>query len=100
MKKDSTVTVKAEEKAEVKQKCDCGFSAYIGPTIVGYIQKDTLFPCPKKEALERPEVKRAIDYRPSIKPLFVPGDELASAREKVKIKGEALCKAYKAALIK
>ena len=87
-----------EKNAAVVQpkKPDSGFSAYIGPNLPGIIQTGTIYPVGKKQALEREDVKLALDKKPGIAELIVEGDELAEARIKVKIPGEALCKKYQA----
>ena len=38
-----------------------GVSIYVGPSILGYIQKKTNYPCAASEALERDDVKIATE---------------------------------------
>lgn len=93
------VAPKAAGKA-AQVKSSCGFSAYVGPTLLGTIQHNTLYPCGKAEALKRPEVVAAVKKRPAIARLIVSGDELAEAGKKIKIKGAPLYQAYRDALTK
>lgn len=71
-----------------------GISCYIGPNILGVIQKATIYPCPKNEALKTPVVAKALAKYPGIKDLIVSGEELGAGLIKVKTPGEPLFKAY------
>ena len=93
------VEATAEVSAEVALET-VGFSAYVGPTLLGTIQHNTLYPCGKAEALKRPEVAAAVKKRPAIARLIVSGGELAEAGKKIKIKGDPLYRAYREALTK
>jgi len=100
----STTTDKAPEQAaeaEVQESApkECGFSCYIGPTLLGVIQHNTLYPCPASEAVKRPEVVEAIKKHPVLAKLIIPGDELAAAGQQINVKGAPLYRAYRDALI-
>lgn len=82
-------------KADVTQKPDPGICCYIGPTIIGVIQQSTIYAGDLKTVLASAPVKLALSKVPEIKPLIVTGEELATARQKIKIKGEPLYQAYK-----
>ena len=41
-----------------------GVSIYVGPSILGYIQKNTIYPCAAAEAVNRDDVKSATEKYP------------------------------------
>ena len=43
-----------------------GVSIYVGPSILGYIQKNTIYPCAAAEAVERDDVKIATEKYPGV----------------------------------
>lgn len=90
--KDKPIT----EKSAAVQPKDSGVSAYIGPNLPGTIQTGTIYPCGRKQALEREDVKLALEKKPGIAELIVDGAELSEARIKVKTPGEDLYKKYMA----
>ena len=65
-----------------------GFYIYIGPTIPGLIQANTIYRGSREHALT--DAKEAIEKYPLIKTLIVPGDYLPAARLKIKTTGNAL----------
>lgn len=76
---------KAEEPAS-------GFCVYIGPSITGVIQRNTIYPCGKDAAELRDDVKLATSRYPEIASLIVDGNDLPTAIEKIKTRGEDLWK--------
>lgn len=87
-------------KAEAKTDAvaSAGFSAYIGPSIVGVMQTATIFPVGREDALNLPEVKLALAKAPGIADLLVDGATLPQDSIKVKTPEEPLYKAYRALL--
>lgn len=75
-----------------------GFSCYIGPNIPGIIQKGTIYPVGKAEAVKLPEVELAVSQRPGVAALIVDGATLPEDRVKVKKPGEPLYAAYRSLL--
>ena len=75
-----------------------GFSCYIGPNIPGVIQKGTIYPVGKADALKLPEVEIAVASKPGVASLIVDGATLAEDRVKVKKPGEPLYAAYRSLL--
>ena len=65
-----------------------GFYIYIGPTIPGLIQANTIYRGSREHALT--DAKEAIEKYPLIKTLIVPGDYLPVARLRIKTPGNAL----------
>lgn len=65
-----------------------GFYIYLGPTIRGLIQANTIYRGDRAHALA--EAKEAIEKYPLIKTLIVPGDYLPVARLRIKTPGNAL----------
>lgn len=94
--KSTAATQKTAENTDVAQKIDPGICCYIGPTIIGVIQQSTIYAGDLKSVLSSAPVKLALAKVPEIKPLIVTGNELAAARQKIKIKGEPLYQAYRA----
>ena len=84
--------LKAKKKAEPK---GVGFCVYIGPTIVGQMQNGTVYRGEKPDVLKRPDVAAAIEKRPHIASLSVPGDTLAVDRIKVNTPGNLLYVNYR-----
>ncbi len=82
-------------KADVES---AGFSCYIGPNIPGVIQKGTIYPVGKAEAVKLPEVELAVSQRPGVAALIVDGSTLPEDRVKVKKPGEPLYAAYRSLL--
>lgn len=76
-------------------KSGAGLCVYIGPTIIGTIQRNTIYPGTKEVVLQSPALKLTGAMLQYIAPLVVPGDKLAGARIKVKTKGDPLYKAYR-----
>ena len=68
--------------------CASGFYCYIGPTIYGVIHHGDLFFGTRAKALE--QAKAAIEKQPLVKTLIVAGDDLPTARLKVKTPGNVL----------
>lgn len=95
-KSTTSAAPQTAEKPEVVQTSDPGICCYIGPTIIGVIQQSTIYAGDLKSVLASAPVKLALSKVPEIKPLIVTGEELAAARQKIKIKGEPLYQAYRA----
>ena len=81
---------------EAKKPRSCGFCGYIGPTVLGVIQSNTLYDGDPADALKRPEVEIAVAKYPAIAKLIVPGNAMLDGKAKTKIKGEKLYEAYRA----
>ena len=90
------MAVKTTKTVETDAVISAGFSAYIGPSISGVIQKGTIYPAGRAAALKLPELKLAISKKPGIAKLVVDGATLATDRVKVKTPGEDLYEAYRA----
>lgn len=73
-----------------------GFSVYIGPTIPGVITKGKLIRGSRDVALVDSELRLSISRNPRIAELIVDGIDLPESRIKVKTKGDALYKSYRA----
>ena len=69
---------------------ECGFCAYIGPTVVGVIQTGKIFAAPRSEVLASPDLANALQRFPQIRRLIVSGDDLAASRVLVKTPGNLL----------
>lgn len=67
-----------------------GVSIYVGPSILGYIQKNTIYPCAAAEAVERDDVKIATEKYPGVADFIINVDELHTTPEKAKARGEAI----------
>ena len=76
------------EKKSRAGTCPSGFYIYIGPTIPGLIQANTIYRGSREHALT--DAKEAIEKYPLIKTLIVPGDYLPVARLRIKTPGNAL----------
>lgn len=74
---------------------DAEICCYIGPSITGVIQTNTIYAGNVKEAQKGSELKLAVKSCPGIMKLIVPGNQLADARQRVKTKGDPLYKAYR-----
>lgn len=85
----SEETVKTAKPAK-KSVESAGFSCYIGPTVLGYVQQGTLYPVDKEQALKLPAVQLATKRFPEVASLIVDGNELSESQKKIKIKGTAL----------
>lgn len=84
---------RARPAVEKKRKPGgAGFSCYIGPTIRGLIQNGTVYMGTREDALKA--ASAAIERRPLIRTLIVPGDTLAADRINVKKPGTALYRNY------
>ena len=94
------MAVKPTTGAKTNAVKSAGFSAYIGPSIVGVIQTATIYPVGKADALKLPEVQMALEKAPGIAELLVDGTTLPADNIKVKTPGEPLYKAYRALLKK
>lgn len=71
-------------------KSKFGVSIYVGPSILGYIQKNTIYPCAAAEAVDRDDVKIATEKYPGVADFIIDMDELHTAPEKEKARGEAI----------
>lgn len=69
-----------------------GFFVYIGPSIIGVIQSGAIFRDDSPE--DKHALTAAIARIPEIKPLLIPGTQLAQARVKLKTPGNALNVSY------
>lgn len=69
---------------------ECGFCAYIGPSVVGVIQTGKIYGAPRSEVLASPDLADALQRFPQIRRLIVSGDDLATARVRVKTPGNLL----------
>lgn len=67
-----------------------GVSIYVGPTILGCIQKNTIYPCSAADALSRDDVKLATEKYPGVADFIVNVSELHTTPEQVKARGEAI----------
>lgn len=67
-----------------------GVSIYVGPSILGYIQKNTIYPCAAAEAVNRDDVKIATEKYPGVADFIIDMDELHTTPEKAKARGEAI----------
>lgn len=85
-------TEKSEDKITAS---DGDFCVYIGPTIVGVIQKGSIFRGGKDEVLKNNFiVSKAIEKRPSIASLIVSGKTLSEDRIKISTPGNLLYENY------
>ena len=57
---------------------------------LGYIQKNTIYPCAAAEAVERDDVKIATEKYPGVADFIINADELHTTPEKAKARGEAV----------
>ena len=89
------MAVKAPKSEKPDAPKSAGFSAYIGPSMVGIIQTMTIYPAGREEALKLPELALAIGKKPEIADLVVDGLTLPEDRIKVKTPGEELYKKYR-----
>lgn len=71
-------------------KSKFGVSIYVGPSILGYIQKNTIYPCAAAEAADRDDVKIATEKYPGVADFIIDMDELHTTPEKTKARGEAI----------
>lgn len=69
---------------------ECGFCAYIGPSVVGVIQTGKIYGAPRSEVLASPDLADALQRFPQIRRLIVSGDELTVSRALVKTPGNLL----------
>ena len=71
-----------------------GVSIYVGPSILGYIQKNTIYPCAAAEAVERDDVKIATEKYPGVADFIINVDELQisslTVGQKVQITADAV----------
>lgn len=83
-----------EETVEeiVTEEKETDYSVYIGPTIIGVVQKGTIFECCKEDAIQM--LKSAIDKYPGIALMIVSGKELALKQKEIKTKGNLLYVEY------
>ena len=72
-----------------------GFCVYIGPTIVGLAQNGTIYPGPKQQVKQSPELALVAEKYPLAADLLVDGEKLAEARAKVREPGNLLNNKYK-----
>ena len=71
-------------------KSKFGVSIYAGPSILGYIQRNTIYPCAAAEAVDRDDVKIATEKYPGVADFIIDMDELHTTPEKAKARGEAI----------
>ena len=71
-------------------KSKFGVSIYAGPSILGYIQKNTIYPCAAAEAVDRDDVKIATEKYPGVADFIIDMDELHTTPEMAKARGEAI----------
>ena len=71
-------------------KSKFGVSIYAGPSILGHIQKNTIYPCAAAEAVDRDDVKIATEKYPGVADFIIDMDELHTTPEKAKARGEAI----------
>lgn len=71
-------------------KSKFGVSIYVGPSILGYIQKNAIYPCAAAEAVDRDDVKIATEKYPGVADFIIDMDELHTTPEKAKARGEAI----------
>ena len=76
-------------KAEPAQR-QTGGSIYAGPSILGDIQKNTIYPCTAAEAVNRDDVKIATEKYPGVADFIIDVAELNTTPEKAKARGEAI----------
>ena len=57
---------------------------------LGYIQKNTIYPCAAAEAVDRDDVKIATEKYPGVADFIIDMDELHTTPEKAKARGEAI----------
>ncbi len=92
--KETSENISAEN-TEVANSVVCNdICVYIGPTIVGFIQKGTIYRGSKEEILTRPLVIRAIEKQPLIASLIIPSEELPQANIKITTPGNVLYNNY------
>ena len=84
---------KSKAKAVKPDAESAGFYCYIGPSIRGLIQSGTVYMGTREDALKA--AAAAIERRPLIRTLIVPGETLAADRIKVKTPGSALFVNYR-----
>lgn len=87
--------VKNKTEAPAEEKAKAGFCQYLGPTLVGVIQKGTIYEGEKAAVLKLPAVKLALEKCPAIADLVIPGDMLPEAIRKVQDPGDDLHRKYK-----
>lgn len=85
----------AEQPAETTVNAELaqskpGVSIYVGPSILGYIQKNTIYPCAAAEAVNRDDVKIATEKYPGVADFIIDVAELNTTPEKAKARGEAI----------
>lgn len=71
-------------------KSKFGVSIYVGPSILGYIQKNTIYPCAAAEAVDRDDVKIATEKYPGVADFIIDMDELHTTPEKAKARSDAI----------
>lgn len=84
-----------EPAGNAPEKAGAEICCYIGPSITGVIQTNTIYAGNVKAAQKGAELKLAVKSCPGIVKLIVPGDQLADARQRVRTKGDPLYKAYR-----
>lgn len=67
-----------------------GVSIYVGPTILGCIQKNTIYPCSAADALGRDDVKLATEKYPGVADFIINVSELHTTPEQAKARGKAI----------
>ena len=67
-----------------------GVSIYIGPTILGCIQNNTIYPCSAADALSRDDVKLATEKYPGVADFIIDMTDLHTTPEQKKARGEAI----------
>lgn len=87
---------KAKPKRAEATAAGAGFFMYIGPTIRGLIQSNTIYIGTRAEALKA--AAAAIEHAPLVETLIVPGETLAADRIKLKTPGTAVYLNYRRVL--
>lgn len=87
----TTVTEAAEATKPVS--CAAGFYCYIGPNLPGLISHGAVFKGTLNDALTA--AADAIEKKPLVRTLIVPGDELPVAHQKAKTPGNILYVNYR-----
>ena len=67
-----------------------GVSIYVGPTILGCIQKNTIYPCSAADALSRDDVKLATEKYPGVADFIIDMADLHTTSEQEKARDEAI----------
>lgn len=77
-----------KSNAPINVGTECGFCAYIGPTLQGVIQNGTLYDSPKSEVIK--DLAFILQRFPLIEKLIVSGDALVEAKINIKRPGNIM----------